>query len=107
MANVSTFLLPGLHTLHTLGSTGQRSIPRSQRAVFLDLFVLQNHKDRLVKERAVLRARRKQIDQRLKNTNKQMKRFLRLAGCGDKILMKDSNSAFSEKQHKKSTVLEY
>lgn len=70
---INTSSLPirnGLHSINTLGSMGQRSIPRSQRAFYLDLFVLQNQRDRLLKERAVLQSKKIQIDRRLSFINK-------------------------------------
>lgn len=104
---VDTSSLPirnGLQSINTLGSMGHRSIPRSQRALYLDLFVLQNQRDRLLKERAVLQAKKTQIGRRLSFINKNMKHFLALTIGGAAA---DGNKAFSEKIHKKSTILEY
>ncbi len=42
--------LPGLHAVRTMQSSKKRSIPRIQSSSYLDLYMLQKEKDRLIKE---------------------------------------------------------
>lgn len=97
--------LSGLHSINSLQSIGRRSIPVTPKSAFLDLFVLQNQRERLSKEKAMLRARRKQVDKRLAGVGKGMNKLLkialkeRVAGSG--------KSMKALKKHGRSTVLEY
>lgn len=42
--------LPGLHKLRTMFSAKKRSIPRVQSSAYLDLYMLNKEKERLLKE---------------------------------------------------------
>lgn len=42
--------LKGLHTVRTMSSTKRRSIPRIQSSTYLDLYMLNKEKERLLKE---------------------------------------------------------
>ena len=42
--------LPGLHKLRTMFSAKKRSIPRVQSSTYLDLYMLNKEKERLLKE---------------------------------------------------------
>jgi hypothetical protein len=97
--------LGGVHTISSLQSTGKRSIPATPKSAFLDLFVLQNQRERLRKEKAILRVRRKQVDKRLVTISKGMNKLLKTALKGGAIESGKSNVVF--KKHGKSTVLGY
>ncbi|GEM_PF-3006045 len=96
--------LSGIHDLKSLGSTGRRSIPPSSKSAFLDLYMRQNERDRLMKEKIGLQKRRKQIDQNLAVINKRMTRLLKIATTGSKGLDKAGEAYSKSGGH---TVLGY
>mgnify|MGYP001618548223 FL=1 len=96
--------LSGIHDLRSLSSTGRRSIPPSPKSAFLDLYMRQNEKDRLVKEKMRLHTRRKQINQNLTVINERMARLLKTATTGNKKLGKIGEAYSKSGGH---TVLEY
>ena len=57
--------LPGLHKLRTMFSAKKRSIPRIQSSAYLDLYMLNKEKERLLKERERLGARDTIVKKRL------------------------------------------
>ncbi len=97
--------LSGIHDLKSLNSTGRRSIPPSSKSAFLDLYMRQNEKERLVKEKTRLQKRRKQIGQNLAVINKRMTKLLKIATKGSKRLSKIGGEVYSESAG--HTVLEY
>lgn len=66
--------LKGLHIVKTMQSTKKRSIPRIQSSAYLDLYMLNKEKERLIKEDEKLCMRREAIKKRLQeidlDTNK-------------------------------------
>ena len=96
--------LSGIHDLKSLSSTGRRSIPPSPKSAFLDLYMRQNEKNRLVKEKIRLHRRRKQVNQNLTIINKRMARLLKTATTGNKGLGKIGKAYSKSGGH---TVLEY
>ena len=96
--------LSGIHDLKNLSSTGRRSIPPSPKSAFLDLYMRQNERDRLVKEKTRLQRRRKQVNQNLAVINKRMAKLLKIATKGDKRLGKIGEAYSKSGNH---TVLEY
>ena len=96
--------LSGIHDLKSVGSTGRRSIPPSPKSAFLDLYMRQNERDRLEKEKIRLQKRRKQINQNLTVINKRMARLLKIATSGSKRLSKMGEAYSKSGGH---TVLEY
>lgn len=97
--------LGGVHKINSLQSAGKRSIPATPKSAFLDLFVLQNQRERLGKERAMLRARRKQVDKRLATISKGMNKLLKTA-LKEEVAGSDK-PGLALKKHVKSTVLGY
>ena len=57
--------LKGLHAVRTMQSSKKRSIPRIQSSAYLDLFMLQKEKDRLIKENERLLMKMEQTNKRL------------------------------------------
>lgn len=99
--------LPGFHAVRSLQSTGRRSIPLTSKSAFLDLFASQNRRERLLQERARVRARREQINKQLVGINKDMQRSLKIA-LG--ALTEGGSKAGAGKgkgKFMKSTVLDY
>ena len=103
MAKIAS-TLKGLHGINSLENTGQRSIPPTPKSAFLDLFILQNNKERLTQERNILKMRRKQIDKRLSYINKGMVKMLKLALKSDAAR---DGGVEGGKKFKKSLVLQY
>jgi len=58
--------LPGIHNLRTLFSVKKRSIPRIQSSAYLDLYMMNKEKERLLKESERLSLRGTVIEKRLK-----------------------------------------
>jgi len=96
--------LSGIHDLKSVGSTGISSIPPSSKSAFLDLYMRQNERDRLEKEKIRLQKRRKQINQNLTVINKRMAGLLKVATSGSKGLGKIGQVYSKSGEH---TVLEY
>lgn len=96
--------LSGIHNLRSSNSTGRRSVPPSEKSAFLDLYMRQNEKDRLVKEKVRLEKRRKQINQNLTLINKRMTELLKIATLGSKRLGKIGEDYSESSAH---TVLRY
>ena len=61
----------GLREIRSLRSTGKRSIPRVQSSAYLDLYMLEKEKERLVKEAALLEKRSRAILKRLGDIQRQ------------------------------------
>lgn len=97
--------LPGVHNLRSLSSTGRRSIPPSTKSAFLDLYMRQNERDRLTKEKTRFQKRKEQVNQNLTVINKRMTKLLKIATKGSKRLSKIGEEAYSKSG--KHTVLEY
>ena len=101
--------LSGIHRLKTLSSIGKGSLPPSVKSAFLDLYMRQSAKDRLlqeknrlVKEKKRLQEKEKQINQNLAEINKRMDELFKLATKTSKGLSK-----IAEAKSKNHTVLEY
>lgn len=101
--------ISGIHKLKTLSSSGKRSLPTSQKTAFLELYMRQSVKDRLLMEekrlqgeRKRLQEKRKQINQNLAEVNKRMFELFKLAAKTSKGLNK-----IAEAKPKNHTVLEY
>ncbi len=96
--------LPGIHDSKSLSSTGRRSIPPSAKSAFLDLYMRQNERDRLTKEKIRLQKRKEQINQNLTVINKRMTKLLKIATSGGKRLGEIGGNDAKPGNH---TVLEY
>ena len=96
--------LSGVHDLKSVGSTGLRSIPPSSKSAFLDLYMRQNERDRLEKEKIRLQKRGKQINKNLTVINTGMAKLLKIATAGSKGLSKIGETYSKSGKH---TVLEF
>ncbi|MBI5182921.1 MAG: ankyrin [Nitrospinae bacterium] len=67
--------LKGLHALRTMDSTKRRSIPRIQTSIYLDMYMLNTEKTRLLREDERLGARRYAIRKRLEEIEQEMNKL--------------------------------
>jgi hypothetical protein len=65
----------GVHNIRSMQSTGQRSIPKNQNSTYLDLYMLNKEKDRLLKEDERLSKRKVIIRKRLEEMELEMNRL--------------------------------
>lgn len=100
----------GIRRLKTLSSIGRSSLPPSAKSVFLDLYMRQSakdrllpEKDRLAKEKKKLQEKEKQINQKSVEINKRMAGLFKLAAKTSKNL----SEIAEERKSKNHTVLEY
>lgn len=70
MRSLKAITIPG--NVRTMNSVGARSIPKVQRSVYLDLYVLKKEKDRLESEMFVLEKRKKIVGQLLHDMNRRI-----------------------------------
>ncbi|MHB8277389.1 MAG: hypothetical protein ACYDIA_07025 [Candidatus Humimicrobiaceae bacterium] len=70
MKDVNT--ISGIHTVRTMNSTKKRSIPRIQSSTYLDLYMLNKEKERLLKEAERLDLRNAVIKKRLEEISLEM-----------------------------------
>lgn len=101
--------ISNIHNLKTHSSTGRKSTTTSQKTAFLELYMRQSAKDRLLtekkrlqEERERLQKKRKQINQNLTEVDKRMAELFKLATKTSKGLSK-----IAEAKSKNHTVLEY
>ena len=90
----------GLHVLRTLHSTKKRSIPRIQSSSYLDLYMLEKEKERLLKECEKLNMRDTAVKKRLDEIERDMKK-MQEAETRVKpsvVSSKPSGQTFTEKQ---------
>lgn len=73
MRDVNT--LKGLHSARTMHSARKRSIPRIQSSPYLDLYMLNKEKERLMKEDQRLSMRKDAINKRLEEINLEMNKI--------------------------------
>lgn len=64
--------ISGLRNIRSLRTSGRRPIQRGQSSSYLDLYMLQMAKERLVKEAALLIKRSQAIEKHLSEVQKQM-----------------------------------
>jgi len=74
MKDVNT--ISGIHTVRTMNSTKNRSIPRIQSSAYLGLYMLNKEKGRLLKEAARLDLRNTVIKKRLEEISLEMYKLL-------------------------------
>ncbi len=96
--------LSGVHNLRSLSSTGRRSIPPSAKSAFLDLYMRQNERDRLTKEKTRLQKRKEQINKNLTVINQGMAKLLKIATSSDKQLSQKEGVYAKSDKH---TILGY
>lgn len=86
--------LKGLHVLRTMHSTKKRSIPRIQSSTYLDLYMLNKEKERLIKENERLCMRKDAIKKRLEEIDLEMNRLQE----AEAIVKASSNDSSSGRQ---------
>jgi len=64
--------LKGLQGVRTLHSAKKRSIPRIQSSTYLDLYMMDKEKERLLQENEKLGMRTNTINKRLRDINREM-----------------------------------
>lgn len=97
--------LPGLHEVNTLHSTGRRSIPPSPKFAFLELYLRQNDKERLIKQHHRLKRQDKQLHRHFNAVNKNIAGLFKI---GTAIVKgQEFNVDQREGFQGKTTVLEY
>jgi len=96
--------LSGMHDLKSLSSTGRRSIPPSPKSAFLDLYMRQNERDRLEKEKIRLQKTGELVNKKLTVINVGMAKLLKIATAGSKGLSKIGEAYSKSGKH---TVLEF
>jgi len=84
--------LPGLHKLRTMFSAKKRSIPRVQSSTYLDLYMMNKEKERLLKESERVGMRDTGIKKRLEEIDLEMNRLQ-----GAETLVKSSGSPSSSR----------
>ena len=101
MRDVNT--ISGIHTVRTMISTKKHTIPRIQSSTYLDLYMLNKEKERLLKEAARLDLRNTFIKKRLEEISLEMyklqdEEIVSNAGEGK---MNPSGRAFNQKKEVK------
>ncbi|MFH1392338.1 MAG: hypothetical protein ABIG90_01470 [bacterium] len=97
--------LSGLHDLRTYtGTVRKSSKPDLPTTAILDLYMRRNERDRINKELKGLKRRRRQLQMRLQNVEKQMtKLFERTAKTAEQI----RGTSETAKNKKKNPILRY
>ena len=91
--------LPGVHRLRTMFSAKKRSMPRIRSSAYLDLYMLNKEKERLLKESERLGARNTDIRKRLQEIDLEVNKLqeaevagkadTNLSSSGDVLTQKD------------------
>jgi len=84
--------LRGLHVVRTMHSTKRRSIPRIQSSAYLDLYMLNKEKERLIKENERLCMRSDTIRKRLEEIDLEMNSLQEVPQGGIKASDNESSS---------------
>ena len=91
MRDVNT--LGGLHVIRTMLSAKKRSIPRVQSSAYLDLYMLNKEKERLLKESERLGLRDTTIKKRLEDIDAEMNKLQK----AETAVKANGNENFSER----------
>jgi len=67
--------ISGLRNIRSMHSTGKRSLPKNQTSAYLDLYMLNKEKERLLKEDERLSMRKDTIKKRLEEMELEMNRL--------------------------------
>lgn len=84
--------LKGVHVLRTMHSTKRRSIPRIQSSAYLDLYMLNKEKERVIKENERLCMRSEAIRKRLEQIDLEMNELQEVPQGGIKASGNESSS---------------
>ena len=94
--------LPGLHKLRTMFSAKKRSIPRVQSSTYLDLYMMNKEKERLLKESERVGMRDTGIKKRLEEIDLEMNRLQEV----DPVLSGKSSESSSSSRSEQSRTTE-
>jgi len=103
MPNIASDL-PGIHGINTLHSTGKRSIPPTPKSAFLELYLRQNEKERLMKQQNRLKRQGDQVHKNIGATNKVMAGLFKTATA---VMKGQENADKAGNFPEKSIILEY
>lgn len=81
--------ISGLRSIKSMHSSGKRSIPRVQSSAYLDLYMLRKEKDRLEKEIYILDRRKRDIQKKLDEVNKQMDKLQQAEAEGKERVVRE------------------
>jgi len=101
MKDVNT--ISGIHTVRTMISTKKHSIPRIKSSTYLDLYMLNKEKERLLKEAERLALRNTVIEKRLEEISLEMYKLQDaeiVSGAGEGKI-NPSGRAFNQKKEAK------
>ena len=101
MKDVTT--VSGIHAVRTMNSTKKRSIPRIQSSTYLDLYMLNKEKERLLKEAERLDLRNTVIKKRLEEISMEMSKLQDVENVanGTEGKINPSGRAFNQKKEVK------
>ena len=101
MKDVNT--ISGVHTVRTMISTKKHAIPRIQSSTYLDLYMLNKEKERLLKEAARLALRNTVIEKRLEEISLEMYKLqdAETVSNGGEGKINPSGRAFNQKNEVK------
>jgi len=95
----------GLHSVKTIQSSKKRSIPRIQSSTYLELYMLQKEKDRLIKENERLMMKMEQTNKHIEEidieVNKLQEVEITKQAKTDKGLKKNNFTQNTQKQGEK------
>lgn len=91
----------GLQSIKSMHGSGKRSIPRVQSSAYLDLYMFRKEKDRLEKEIRTLDTRKKNIQKKLDEINKEMDKLQKV---GEKEVAVKGSGQSSGKEWKKMAL---
>lgn len=88
--------IANLGNIRSMNTVGARSIPKAQRSIYLDLYVIKKEKDRLEGEMFVLDKKRKIVSQLLADIEKRLHKL--------QEEMKDVRETKKEKQARRDGI---
>ncbi len=96
----NTNMTKGLNVIKTMQSTKRRSLPKVQASPYLDLYILNKEKERLLKEEERLNLRNKVIKMRLDEINKGIKGLQKDADPVKTSMVKEQKTGVKRKWKK-------
>ncbi len=99
--------LKGLHRVRTMQSTKKRSIPRIQSSAYVELYMLQKEKERILKEDERLSMRKETIKNRLKDIDEEMNKLQEAEDRGKTAIFSSSSECNGNKKEWKRMSLSY
>ncbi|MFA8436677.1 MAG: hypothetical protein ACEPOZ_19375 [Marinifilaceae bacterium] len=97
----------GLHSTKTLSTIGKRSIPQTHCSSYLELYMLEKEKERLLVERNKLSIKMDVINNRLEEIEIETKRLVEMEGLDLEFLSAELKKARDENKEWKSVSINY